>query len=85
MFGTPHRVDLAALCAAFGVPHAERPPRAAPPAASQALAPAAGLRLVEVRADRRTLRAGHARLRAAVQAAAAPADAPNARPRPLGP
>jgi 2-succinyl-5-enolpyruvyl-6-hydroxy-3-cyclohexene-1-carboxylate synthase len=66
VFGTPHDVDLAALCAAFGVTHrvcielAELP---------EALAPAPGVRLVEVRAERAGLRAGHAALRAAVAAA----------------
>jgi 2-succinyl-5-enolpyruvyl-6-hydroxy-3-cyclohexene-1-carboxylate synthase len=68
IFGTPHRVDLDALAAATGVPydHVEglddlakiitRPP-------------CRGLSLVEVRADRTALRAGHAALRAAVAAA----------------
>ncbi len=75
VFGTPHRVGLAALCAAFGVQHVETDladgaGTTAVTAITKALAPEAGLRLVEVRADRRTLRAGHARLRAAVQAAA---------------
>jgi 2-succinyl-5-enolpyruvyl-6-hydroxy-3-cyclohexene-1-carboxylate synthase len=65
VFGTPHRVDLAALAAAMGVPHT----RVDDPAALAALDPAPGLRLVEVRADRATLRAGHAGLRAAVAAA----------------
>jgi len=66
VFGTPQRVDLAALCAALGVPH----PSAAgvDPAAWAA---ATGLRLLEVRADRARLRTGHAELRAAVAAAAA--------------
>jgi 2-succinyl-5-enolpyruvyl-6-hydroxy-3-cyclohexene-1-carboxylate synthase len=65
VFGTPHTVDLAALCAAVGVTH-ERVDVAALPAA---LAPARGLRLLEVRGDRGALRAGHASLRAAVAAA----------------
>ena len=63
VFGTPHRVDLAALAAAVGVPHT----RVDDP--TDLPAPAPGLRLVEVRADRATLRAGHADLRAAVTAA----------------
>jgi 2-succinyl-5-enolpyruvyl-6-hydroxy-3-cyclohexene-1-carboxylate synthase len=65
VFGTPHGVDLAALCAATGTGHAvvEVPDVAA------ALAPAPGLHVVEVRAGRRELREGHARLRAAVAAA----------------
>jgi 2-succinyl-5-enolpyruvyl-6-hydroxy-3-cyclohexene-1-carboxylate synthase len=64
VFGTPHGVDLAALCAATGTGHAlvELPDLA------DALAPAPGLRVVEVRARRRELRKGHAQLRAAVEA-----------------
>jgi 2-succinyl-5-enolpyruvyl-6-hydroxy-3-cyclohexene-1-carboxylate synthase len=63
VFGTPHRVDLAALAAAMGIAHT----RADDPAAlTPALAPAPGLRLVEVRADRATLRAGHTAVRRAV-------------------
>jgi 2-succinyl-5-enolpyruvyl-6-hydroxy-3-cyclohexene-1-carboxylate synthase len=62
VFGTPHRVDLAALAAAMGLPHTRVDD-------VSALAPAQGLRLVEVRADRATLRAGHAAVRAAVAAA----------------
>ncbi|MGX7824185.1 2-succinyl-5-enolpyruvyl-6-hydroxy-3-cyclohexene-1-carboxylic-acid synthase [Actinokineospora sp. 24-640] len=66
VFGTPHGVDLAALCAAHRVPHAT----AADPAEfAAALRPAPGLRVVEVRADRGRLRDLHARLRAAVAAA----------------
>jgi 2-succinyl-5-enolpyruvyl-6-hydroxy-3-cyclohexene-1-carboxylate synthase len=70
VFGTPHRVDLAALCAAVGVAHVELD-LADGPAVGRALAPEPGLRMVEIRTDREGLRAGHARLRAAVQAAAA--------------
>jgi 2-succinyl-5-enolpyruvyl-6-hydroxy-3-cyclohexene-1-carboxylate synthase len=66
VFGTPHTVDLAALCAAVGVGHVGLDDLAE---LAAALAPAPGLRLVEVRADRATLRAGHAALRAAVVAA----------------
>ncbi len=67
VFGTPHGVDLAALCAATGTGHTlvDVPDLAA------ALAPAPGLRVVEVRAGRRELREGHALLRAAVDAAVA--------------
>jgi 2-succinyl-5-enolpyruvyl-6-hydroxy-3-cyclohexene-1-carboxylate synthase len=67
VFGTPHRVDLAALAAATGITHT----RVDDPAEVAALAPASGLRLVEVRADRTTLRAGHANVRAAIAAALA--------------
>ena len=63
VFGTPHAVDLAPLCAATGVAYA----RCDEPAGVEALLrPAPGLRLVEVRAGRAELRAGHAALRAAV-------------------
>jgi 2-succinyl-5-enolpyruvyl-6-hydroxy-3-cyclohexene-1-carboxylate synthase len=65
VFGTPHDVDLAALCAATGTGHA----LVDLPELAGALAPAPGLRVVEVRADRRELRDGHARLRAAIAAA----------------
>jgi 2-succinyl-5-enolpyruvyl-6-hydroxy-3-cyclohexene-1-carboxylate synthase len=63
VFGTPHDVDLAALCAATGVAHVRCDD---PGAIAGALAPEPGLRVVEVRAERASLRAGHARLRAAV-------------------
>ena len=66
VFGTPHRVDLAALCAATGVAHV----RCADPAdVGASLGEPRGLRLVEVCADRTRLRDGHAALRAAVAAA----------------
>ncbi len=65
VFGTPHTVDLAALCAAMGVAHEVT--EVADLAA--ALVPAPGLRMVEVRGDRAGLRDGHAALRAAVTAA----------------
>jgi 2-succinyl-5-enolpyruvyl-6-hydroxy-3-cyclohexene-1-carboxylate synthase len=65
VFGTPHTVDLAALCAATGVEHV----RADADGVAAVLDPAPGIRLVEVRAERAGLRAEHARLRAAVVAA----------------
>ena len=71
VFGTPHTVDLAALAAATGVAHrcvddpADLAEALAPPSGNGA----PGLRMVEVRADRAALRAGHAALRAAVHAA----------------
>jgi 2-succinyl-5-enolpyruvyl-6-hydroxy-3-cyclohexene-1-carboxylate synthase len=66
VFGTPHGVDIAALCAATGTGYE----RVADPAAiAPALAPAPGIRVVEVPADRRRLRAAHEKLRAAVAAA----------------
>jgi 2-succinyl-5-enolpyruvyl-6-hydroxy-3-cyclohexene-1-carboxylate synthase len=64
IFGTPHDVDLAALCAATGTGHT----LVDVPDVAAALAPAPGVRVVEVRAGRRELREGHAQLRAAVEA-----------------
>jgi 2-succinyl-5-enolpyruvyl-6-hydroxy-3-cyclohexene-1-carboxylate synthase len=66
VFGTPHRVDVAALCGSVGIEH-----RLASTAAELAVAlkPAPGVRVVEVRADRHRLRDLHARLRAAVDEA----------------
>ncbi len=69
VFGTPHGVDLAALCAATGTRHA----LVDLPDLAEALEPAPGLRVVEVRTGRRELRRGHAQLRAAVDAAVADA------------
>ncbi|MGH3614015.1 MAG: 2-succinyl-5-enolpyruvyl-6-hydroxy-3-cyclohexene-1-carboxylic-acid synthase [Pseudonocardia sp.] len=66
VFGTPHSMDLAALCAATGVSYARCDDLADLPAG---LDPKPGLRLVEVRADRARLRAGHLALRAAITAA----------------
>jgi 2-succinyl-5-enolpyruvyl-6-hydroxy-3-cyclohexene-1-carboxylate synthase len=67
IFGTPHGVDLAALCAATGTAHVEVDVAAV----TEAVAPAAGLRVVEVRAGRRELRDGHARLRTLIDEAVA--------------
>ncbi|GAA1315616.1 2-succinyl-5-enolpyruvyl-6-hydroxy-3-cyclohexene-1-carboxylic-acid synthase [Pseudonocardia xinjiangensis] len=69
IFGTPHRVDLAALCAATGVGHL----RVDVADVAAAVVPAPGLRVVEVLADRPSLRAGHAAVRTAVDAAVAAA------------
>ena len=60
VFGTPHGADLAALCAGYGVPHVLAADAAEFRAA---IAPAAGIRVVEVRADRTRLRELHQRLR----------------------
>jgi 2-succinyl-5-enolpyruvyl-6-hydroxy-3-cyclohexene-1-carboxylate synthase len=68
VFGTPHGTDLAALCAAHGVPHALVPAEELP----AALAPAPGIRVVEVRAERVQLRDLHDRIRAAVAEAVDP-------------
>ncbi len=67
VFGTPHGADLAALCAGYGVPHTLVGDRAELRAV---LAPAKGLRVVEVRSNRGLLRDLHARLRTAVADAA---------------
>ena len=66
VFGTPHTVDLAALAAATGLAHLRLDDLSDLPGA---LEPARGIRLVEIRADRAALRAGHAAVRAAVAAA----------------
>ncbi|MGH9251531.1 MAG: 2-succinyl-5-enolpyruvyl-6-hydroxy-3-cyclohexene-1-carboxylic-acid synthase, partial [Acidimicrobiales bacterium] len=67
VFGTPHGVDLAALCAATGTPH----DRVGLEDLDAALAPQKGLRVVEIAVDRSTHRALHARIREAVDAALA--------------
>ena len=64
VFGTPHTVDLAALCAAMGVPHT----RADPSHIADHLG-RTGVRVVEVRADRAALRAAHARIARSVRLA----------------
>jgi 2-succinyl-5-enolpyruvyl-6-hydroxy-3-cyclohexene-1-carboxylate synthase len=66
VFGTPHGTDLAALCAATHTPY-----RRAETAAdlTDAVRTGQGLRVVEVRTDRRGDRELHARLLAAVVAA----------------
>ena len=64
VFGTPHTVDLAALCAAMGVPHSY-----ADPSDVAAHLGRPGVRVVQVRAERSTLRDAHATLRARVAAA----------------
>ena len=64
IFGTPHRADLAAVAAGLGAAHT----LVADPAELGAalVAEEKGLRILEVRADRSTLRAGHAALGRAV-------------------
>ncbi|RZS44516.1 2-succinyl-5-enolpyruvyl-6-hydroxy-3-cyclohexene-1-carboxylate synthase [Herbihabitans rhizosphaerae] len=63
VFGTPTGVDLGAVCGGYGVPHVlVTDPREL----CAAVAPADGLRVVEVRANRDRLRDLHSRLRAAV-------------------
>ncbi len=63
VFGTPHGMDLAALCAGYRVPH-ELVESAAEFHA--ALTTPKGTKVVEIRADRSGLRDLHARLKAAV-------------------
>jgi 2-succinyl-5-enolpyruvyl-6-hydroxy-3-cyclohexene-1-carboxylate synthase len=63
VFGTPHGADLAALCAGYRVPHVLVSDAAA---LREALAPADGIRVIEVRADRSRLRDLHSRLRSVV-------------------
>jgi len=69
VFGTPHTVDLAALAAAVGIQHTA----VAPADLAGVLAPAPGIRMIEVPADRSTLRAAHAELRKVIGAAVAEA------------
>ena len=66
LFGTPHGVDFAALCAATGTSYEQIDTASA---LTSALAPRAGLRVVEVRIDRTSTRDLHHRLAAAVAAA----------------
>ncbi|MET1071170.1 MAG: thiamine pyrophosphate-dependent enzyme, partial [Umezawaea sp.] len=63
VFGTPHGMDLALLCAGYRVSH-EQVESAAEFRA--ALAAPNGIKVVEIRADRSGLRDLHSRLRAAV-------------------
>lgn len=70
VFGTPHAVDLAPVCAGLGVPY-QRVASAAG-LREQLARPAAGLRLVEVRTDRADLRPLHEALARAVQQAVRP-------------
>ncbi|HVX42357.1 MAG TPA: 2-succinyl-5-enolpyruvyl-6-hydroxy-3-cyclohexene-1-carboxylic-acid synthase [Mycobacteriales bacterium] len=65
LFGTPHGADLGALCAGYGVEYTRV---TSIEAFRKAIAPAAGFRVVEVRADRSRLRDLHGRLRRAVRA-----------------
>ena len=66
VFGTPHGVDLKALCAAHHVPHTEA---ATADELRRALDRPSGIRVVEIRAERHELRDLHARLKAAVSTA----------------
>lgn len=67
VFGTPHGVDLGALCAATGTPHVAV--GSLTDLATELGKPPSGIRVVEVRVDRGRTRGLHERLRAAVAAA----------------
>jgi 2-succinyl-5-enolpyruvyl-6-hydroxy-3-cyclohexene-1-carboxylate synthase len=69
IFGTPHGTDLAALCAAHHVPHVRASVREL---AEVAVAPARGLRVVEVVTQRSGLRVLHDQIRTAVATAVVP-------------
>jgi len=64
VFGTPHGVDIAALCAATGTPH--RLVGSDDELRDELAREPSGIRVLEVRADRSRTRNLHARLRAAV-------------------
>jgi len=74
VFGTPHGTDLAALCAAHHVPHVRVPAEELADVVASDLAPARGLRVMEVRTERTELRALHHRIRTAVAMAVDPVD-----------
>jgi 2-succinyl-5-enolpyruvyl-6-hydroxy-3-cyclohexene-1-carboxylate synthase len=65
IFGTPHDVDVAALCRAY---HVECRQVEAAELAAALREPFEGMRVLEVKADRSTLRALHASIRAAIKA-----------------
>ncbi|CAM5729156.1 2-succinyl-5-enolpyruvyl-6-hydroxy-3-cyclohexene-1-carboxylic-acid synthase [Mycolicibacterium aubagnense] len=66
IFGTPHDVDIAALCRAY---HVECRQVEADGLAAALREPFEGMRVLEVKADRSTLRSLHASIRAAIKAA----------------
>lgn len=63
IFGTPHDVDVGALCRAYHVDSRQLELADLPAALDE---PAAGLRVLEVKADRSSLRALHAAIKAAL-------------------
>jgi 2-succinyl-5-enolpyruvyl-6-hydroxy-3-cyclohexene-1-carboxylate synthase len=67
LFGTPHGVDVAALCAAYGVPHGRVD--GLPGLVDALELPPPGTSVLEVRTTRTGLREMHARIRATVHAA----------------
>ncbi|ANZ24237.1 2-succinyl-5-enolpyruvyl-6-hydroxy-3-cyclohexene-1-carboxylic-acid synthase [Rhodococcus aetherivorans] len=64
VFGTPHGMDLAALCAAYRVPHERVDLSALTAALADRTAPTGGIRVLEVITDRSGLRELHAAVRA---------------------
>ncbi|HSR24158.1 MAG TPA: 2-succinyl-5-enolpyruvyl-6-hydroxy-3-cyclohexene-1-carboxylate synthase, partial [Candidatus Eisenbacteria bacterium] len=66
IFGTPHGVEIASLCAATRTPHTLV---GSPGELCAALRPAPGIRVVEVRTDRTVTRELHRRIRRAVATA----------------
>ncbi|NCL74941.1 2-succinyl-5-enolpyruvyl-6-hydroxy-3-cyclohexene-1-carboxylic-acid synthase [Rhodococcus sp. YH1] len=64
VFGTPHGMDLAALCAAYRVPHERVALSALTAALADRTAPTGGIRVLEVITDRSGLRELHAAVRA---------------------
>lgn len=66
IFGTPHDVDVAALCRAY---HVECRQVEADGLAAALREPVEGMRVLEVKADRSTLRSLHASIRAAIKGA----------------
>jgi 2-succinyl-5-enolpyruvyl-6-hydroxy-3-cyclohexene-1-carboxylate synthase len=65
VFGTPHGMDLAALCAAYRVPHRQVDPAAL---AAELTGHAHGVRVLEVATERSSLRELHAAVRAGITA-----------------
>ncbi|MET7773857.1 2-succinyl-5-enolpyruvyl-6-hydroxy-3-cyclohexene-1-carboxylic-acid synthase [Nocardia sp. NPDC005366] len=63
VFGTPHGMDLAALCAAYRIPHSQVDPERL---AVELAAPAHGVRVLEVATERSSLRELHATVRAKI-------------------
>ncbi|MET8651962.1 MULTISPECIES: 2-succinyl-5-enolpyruvyl-6-hydroxy-3-cyclohexene-1-carboxylic-acid synthase [Nocardia] len=63
VFGTPHGMDLAALCAAYRIPHRQVDPEQL---GIELAAPAHGVRVLEVATERSSLRELHAAVRAKI-------------------
>ncbi|MGV9820047.1 2-succinyl-5-enolpyruvyl-6-hydroxy-3-cyclohexene-1-carboxylic-acid synthase [Nocardia xishanensis] len=63
VFGTPHGMDLAALCAAYRIPHRQVDPEQL---AAELAGHAHGLRVLEVATERSSLRELHAAVRAKI-------------------